>query len=297
MNRPLVALSHLDELWFQAGGTRCNYTCKHCFIHCSPHNTSFGFLSLAAVEKALEESVALGVKEYYFTGGEPFLNPDLVPMLVAALKLGPASVLTNASVLRDAWLETLRAAEEAGPYSLEFRVSLDGFTAETNDPLRGTGTFDRTLRGCLKLVRFGFLPIVTAVRTWPLEDEDSIVAGFVARLKAGGYARPRLKIVPRLALGAEADRTGGYLPDERVTADLLADIPPETLLCDHARVVSDRGVHVCPILLELPAARLGGTLAESLGPFAIEHGACWTCYRYGAICSNPSRGTALPGGT
>ena len=43
---PLVELGHLDELWFQVGGTVCNLDCRHCFISCSPHNHSFGFLDL-----------------------------------------------------------------------------------------------------------------------------------------------------------------------------------------------------------------------------------------------------------
>jgi len=71
---PSIALSHLDDLWFQVAGTLCNLTCRHCFISCSPHNHSFGFLSLDTVRRVLDESVELGVKEYYFTGGEPFLN-------------------------------------------------------------------------------------------------------------------------------------------------------------------------------------------------------------------------------
>ena len=60
--------------------TLCNLTCQHCFISCSPKNDSFGFLRLEEVKSRLEESVALGVKEYYFTGGEPFLNRDMVPI-------------------------------------------------------------------------------------------------------------------------------------------------------------------------------------------------------------------------
>src|SRR3954470_17218009 len=124
---PPVALGHLGEVWFQVTGTVCNLRCTHCFISCSPHNHTFGFLDLGTVRRVLDESVALGVKEYYFTGGEPFLHPDLVPMLELTLRYGPASVLTNGTVLQDAWLERLRRAEEASPYSLEFRVSLDGF--------------------------------------------------------------------------------------------------------------------------------------------------------------------------
>src|SRR2546421_7452392 len=90
---PSVPLAHLDDLWFQVGGTLCNLACSHCFISCSPHNHHFGPLTLPAVRKALEESVPLGVKEYYFTGGEPFLQRDMPAILEWTLQYGPATVL------------------------------------------------------------------------------------------------------------------------------------------------------------------------------------------------------------
>src|SRR6266404_3032004 len=147
MNLPVISLAHLDDLWFQVAGTLCNLECTHCFISCSPHNHRFGFLRLETVQQALEESVPLGVKEYYFTGGEPFLNRDMPAILELTLQYGPATVLTNGTVLKDDWLRRLRAAEERSLYSLEFRVSIDGFTAEQNDPVRGAGTFERILHG------------------------------------------------------------------------------------------------------------------------------------------------------
>jgi sulfatase maturation enzyme AslB (radical SAM superfamily) len=290
---PLVELGHLDHLWFQVAGTLCNLTCRHCFISCSPHNHAFGFLSLEDVRRRLEESVALGVSEYYFTGGEPFLNRELVSMLVETLCYGPATVLTNATVLKPQWLEVLSAAEAESLYSLEFRVSIDGFSPEMNDPIRGEGMFARALHGVGLLVEHGFLPIITVARTWPDEQETVAIGGFVEMLKTAGYARPRLKVLPTLRIGAEATRTGGYEPTERVTAEMMLDYDQSQLICQHSRVVTDRGVWVCPILLDAPDARLGDTLGESHRPFALTHGSCITCYQHGAICSNPSAGLAV----
>jgi molybdenum cofactor biosynthesis enzyme MoaA len=288
---PTIKLAHLDHLWFQVAGTLCNLTCHHCFISCSPKNDSFGFLPLADVQRRLAESVPLGVKEYYFTGGEPFLNPDMTAILVETLRYGPATVLTNGTVLKDEWLETLSDAEQASPYSLELRVSIDGFSPETNDPIRGEGTFARALRGVIKLVDYGFLPIITAARTWPIETENAVVANFERMLKDGGYTRPRIKVLPTLQLGAEVERSCGYRESERVTDEMMAEFDESQLVCEHSRVVTDRGVHVCPILIESPDSVLGQTLAESVKPFELRHGACFTCYQYGAICSNPSSGT------
>jgi MoaA/NifB/PqqE/SkfB family radical SAM enzyme len=193
MQLPIVQLNHLDDLWFQVAGTLCNLTCKHCFISCSPHNHNFGFLDLATVERYLQESVALGVKEYYFTGGEPFLNRDMVAILERTLDFGPATVLTNGTVLKREWLERLRAAEGKSLYSLEFRVSMDGFTADENDAVRGDGTFERILAGVRLLLEYDFMPILTVTRTRDEQEDGQLFDGFVRLLKANGYARPRIK--------------------------------------------------------------------------------------------------------
>jgi sulfatase maturation enzyme AslB (radical SAM superfamily) len=289
---PAIPLSHLDHLWFQVSGTVCNLTCQHCFIGCSPKNRSFGFLSLADVKHRLDESVPLGVKEYYFTGGEPFLNPEMVAILCETLRYGPATVLTNGTVFKNEWLEALRDAESNSLYSLEFRVSIDGVSPETNDPIRGAGTFDRAMRGVMQLVEHDFLPIITATRTWSDEKETQVVGSFERMLKEAGYSRPRLKILPTLQLGAEEQRTCGYRETERVTAQMMDGYDTSQLVCEHSRIVTNRGVHVCPILIEAADSLLGRSLAEAVTPFRLKHGACLTCYQHGAICSNASSGSA-----
>jgi len=154
----------------------------------------------------LDESVKIGVREYYFTGGEPFLNRDMVSILELTLTYGSATVLTNGTVFQEEWLERLSRAEADSPYSLEFRVSIDGFTAEDNDPIRGPGTFERAMKGVRQLVDHGFLPIITVTRTRDDQDETALFYGFERMLRDQGYSRPRIKILPTLRIGAEADR-------------------------------------------------------------------------------------------
>lgn len=283
----------LDALWFQVTGTICNIRCAHCFISCGPTNRSFGYLSLEDVERRLEESVALGVREYYFTGGEPFLHPDIVEILTRALELGPATVLTNGMLLKPRHVEPLARAAAASRYSLEFRVSIDGFDAPTHDALRGGGSFEEALAGLGLLLAHGFLPIVTAVRTWEPRDEPRVYRAFLAMLRERGYPHPRIKLIPALRIGAEAERSGGYAPAERVTGRMVDGFDPHLLLCSSARAVTDRGVWVCPILLDAPEANLGDDLARAAAtPFPLDHSACTTCWMHGAICANP--GTTVP---
>jgi hypothetical protein len=117
-----------------------------------------------------------------------------------------------------------------------------------------------------------------------------MVEGFCRLLRDQGYDKPRIKVLPTLRLGAEIKRQRGYQPEERVTTEMMQDYDASRLLCNHSRIVTDRGVFVCPILLESPAARLGDTLEQSLVPYSLRHNACYTCYQYGALCANPSGG-------
>lgn len=290
---PVLAAGHLDALWFQVAGTLCNLRCAHCFLSCAPDNQAFEFLSLEAVQKRLDASVPLGVREYYFTGGEPFLHPRIVDILSLALSYGPATVLTNGTLLRTRHVEPLAAAAAASPWSLEFRLSLDGFDADSNDALRGSGSFDRAMDGFELLLRYGFLPIVTVVRTWEPDADPAVYERFVRELAARGCARPRIKTMPALRIGGEAARAGGYREYERVTNAMLEEYDLDQLVCAHSRVVTERGIWVCPILLDAPDGNLGDDLeGAAAAPYALAHGACHTCWMHGAICANP--GVAAP---
>jgi AdoMet-dependent heme synthase len=284
---PAVPLESLDQLWFQVAGTVCNLRCTHCFISCAPDNHSFWFMTREQVRAALDESVELGVKEYYFTGGEPFMNRDMEGILADALALGPATVLTNATLMPPPRAEALARLAEDSIYTLELRVSLDGITREMNDAIRGEGAFDRCMEGMEALVAAGFLPIVTCMRSWPEHRTEEYLGGFRELLAGVGYHRPRIKILPPLLMGEEAKRTRGYDETERVTREMMDDFDTGDLLCSRARLVTARGVYVCPILLETPSARLGGTVREAArAPARLSEPACSTCYLSGSICSN-----------
>ena len=292
---PAVPLTSLDQLWFQVAGTVCNLRCTHCFISCSPDNHSFWFMTREQVRAALEESAGMGVKEYYFTGGEPFMNNEMVGILDDALQYGPATVLTNATLLPPRTVEELRRISEGRCHPLELRVSIDGPTAEINDAIRGEGSFERAMTGVGALVAAGFRPIITTMQSWPCEEMACMLQRFRDGLGAVGYADPRLKVLPPLLIGEEAERNRGYRPDERITHEMMHGYDLDQLLCTSARLVTADGVYACPILLDYPSARLADTLTEAVGMSAsLCESACYTCYVNGAICSNATTGTGEP---
>jgi hypothetical protein len=239
--------------------------------------------------QALEESVELGVKEYYFTGGEPFMNRDMVEILSDTLEFGPATVLTNATLLTPKRTDRLAICAGRSPYSLEFRVSIDGANEDTNDAIRGTGTFGRAMAGVNRLVAAGFLPIITAMQSWPDEDHERVLADFRNVLASFGYERARIKVIPPLRIGAEVARSRGYAQHERITHDMLCGYDLDQLLCTRARLVTARGVYACPILLDYESTHLADTLVDAVREeVPLQEQACYTCYMSGAICANLS---------
>lgn len=287
---PRMPLQHLDDLWFQVTGTLCNLECNHCFNNSGPNNRTFDMMDPNSIKKYLEQSRDYAVKQYYFTGGEPFLHPDMNDILAEALELGPSTVLTNATAFNEKTLDELAELFHTSRYSLEIRVSIDGFTPETNDPIRGEGTFDRAMEGVKNLVERGLLPIITATRTWDINDDPEVLEGFRQTLQDIGYNHPRIKLLPSLKIGREQERNEGYHPTEKVTHSMMKDLENDHFICSNSRLITDRGIWACPILVLHKEAKVGDTLEQAMNPVSLGFDACYTCYQFGQLCSNMPTG-------
>lgn len=282
---PSQPLAHLDTVWIQVAGTQCNLSCTHCFVSCGPGDTRHALMSRAAVALTVSEALALGAREFYFTGGEPFLHPEMAAILEDTLALAPCTVLTNGTLFTPALLETLARLGRASRYSLEIRVSLDGAEPRAHDAFRGEGSFARAIAGLRALQAAGLLPIVTATHG-SSEDALAVRERFDVALRQHGLARPRLKLLPMFQLGRETGRTRPYGEAETLRDLSAAEFDPARLQCGSCRAVTSHGVFVCPLLVDEPGARMAGSLAEALGPFKLSHGACFTCHVTGMTCAN-----------
>lgn len=279
---PILPLRSLDTLWLQVAGTLCNLACRHCFISCGPRNERHALMSVEAVQSAVLESTRVGVREFYFTGGEPFVHPQIFDLIEFTIAHGPLSILTNGVLIDQNSAARLRTIFDAAPYSLDLRISLDGTTAATNDPLRGRGTFEQILSAIRELAAVGIDPVLTVTEV----DEaiaDDTHPRFVALLRSLGVRRPRVKILRPFRIGREARRQRAYRADERVEpADLLDG--GDHLQCSSCRMVTANGWWPCPILVEDADARMGDTLQAALRPAALRSQACYTCHVEGISC-------------
>ena len=279
---PTLAFPYLETLWLQVTGTLCNLTCKHCFITCGPNNRSHPVMTSEQVIEAVEEAMGAGVREFYFTGGEPFLHPEIEQLIAFVLERGPLSILTNGLLIDEARANRLAKLAAASPYSLDLRISLDGYTAEQNDPVRGRGTFDQIIAAVTRCAAAGIYPILTVTEVVP--STEATLPAFQALLTRAGIPRPRLKFLPPVRLGRETFRDRGYHREETlVEGDLLAD-EVFSLACGTGRMMTAKGLYPCPILIEEKEARMGDRLSEGLHPIQLRHQACYSCHAEGLRC-------------
>ena len=210
------------------------------------------------------------------------MNREMIPILAATLKQGPATVLTNGMLLRKSICRELRELIDASEYSLDLRVSLDGFDRESHDAIRGAGVWERVMIGLRNLAEVEINPVITVTEAADGIRSDEGRARFLDLIRSFGFTKPRLKVLPLFRIGAEEKRTRAYADWERI--DIMNESDAEVLQCSSCRMVTSKGVYVCPILIETPEARMGSTLAETLRPFPLRYGACHTCWVEGVSC-------------
>jgi hypothetical protein len=279
--RAQVALRSLDTLWFNTG-TLCNLTCRNCYIESSPRNDRLAYLTRDEVREYLDEIARdrLPTKLIGFTGGEPFMNPDIIAMLNDVLSRGlDALVLTNA-------MQPMRHTHGA---RLRIRVSLDHHAPEVHEAERGSRSWAPTIDGLTWLARNGFA-IDVAGRRFSGEPEQELRAGF-ARLFAEldlpiDAADPvRLMLFPEM----EARRD---VPEITTACWSILHKSPDNVMCASARMVVKRKdavtptVLACTLLAYDPQFQLGRTLAEAARPVSLNHPYCASfCVLGGAACS------------
>src|SRR5947199_1299835 len=180
--RAQVALRSLDTLWFNTG-TLCNLTCQHCYIESSPENDRLVYLSAAEIGEYLDEIERLGLCTGLigFTGGEPFMNPELPAMLDLALARGfRALVLTNAMKPMHKVKRALLGLRDRYGDRLTIRVSIDHYGRQVHEAERGRRSWAPTVDGLKWLAANGFA-VAVASRRLSGEPEAALRCGF-ARL-------------------------------------------------------------------------------------------------------------------
>lgn len=289
--RARVALDRLRTLWLNTG-TLCNLTCANCYIESSPRNDRLAYLTAAEVRSFLAEieALGLGTEEIGITGGEPFMNPELVEIVRDCLSRGlRVLLLTNAMKPMTKQAAAFAALQPLAGARLVVRVSLDHYGPAVHEAERGPRSWAPAIAGLQWLVAQGFR-VDVAGRFLSGESEAQLRAGF-ARL-FGELALPLDAQDPaQLVLFPEMD-AGAEVPEITEACWGILGKQPDSVMCASSRMVVKRkgaarpSVVACTLLPYDPGFDLGESLAEALGAVPLNHPHCARfCVLGGASCS------------
>ncbi|WP_375201406.1 radical SAM protein [Hyphococcus sp.] len=281
----------LDTLWVNTG-TLCNVECTHCYIESSPSNDRLVYLTAADLTPLLEEARSMGAAEIGFTGGEPFMNPDMIPMTEAALSRGfETLILTNAMrpMMRPRICEGLTDLRKKFGDRLGLRISLDHYSVEGHDAERGRGAFDAGMAGVKWLHDNGFA-ITIAGRSLTGESEQDLRTGF-ARLFATSSLTLDAHDPAQLVIFPEMDPVRDVPEITNACWSILGKNPADVMCASSRMLVKRKGadkpvVLSCTLLPYDARFELGESLAKASTPVKLNHPFCAQfCVLGGASCS------------
>jgi uncharacterized Fe-S cluster-containing radical SAM superfamily protein len=289
--RAHVAPTTLDTLWFNTG-TLCNLTCAGCYIESSPRNDRLAYLTRADVARFLVEAGSLEQRPSTigFTGGEPFMNSEIVGMLDDALSAGyQVLVLTNAMRPMQKLAEPLAALLATHGPRLVLRVSVDHPSRALHEEERGRRSWLPMLNGLRWLSEAGFTVHVAGRTRWG-EPEADLRDGYAALFAENGIAVDAHDPA-QLILFPEMDDKAD-VPEITEACWGILGVHPEAMMCASSRMVVRRKGSAAPVVLACTLIaydsrfELGADLRSALVPVPLNHPHCARfCVLGGGSCS------------
>lgn len=286
--RAFIEAKKINTLWFNTG-TLCNIECKNCYIESSPKNDRLVYLTFDEVKLFIDEAIDnnLKTKEIGFTGGEPFMNKDILKMVDYALeKKFKVLILSNAmKPMLNKKEELLKLRHP----NLTIRVSIDHYNKTKHEEVRGKGTYEVMMKGLNWLSKNNFNFALATRLLWD-ESENNLRQNFqefinTYQLNLDAYSKEQLVTF------AEMDEK---IDTPEITTDCwgILNKDPNDIMCSWSRmVVKKKGskkpsVIACTLLPYDEEFDLGESLTNSLQKIYLNHKHCSKfCVLGGSSCS------------
>lgn len=217
----------------------CNCSCVHCWIIPRPSSRVKRLpvaLSPSVFVAAITEAKPLGLTSIKWTGGEPTIHPDFPKLLGLQRDWGLRGRLETNGMEVTASLARLFVDCRIEHVA----VSIDGYTSETHDRIRGLrGAHQRALTGLRNLVDVGFRPqVIMSLMKSNIQELD----GLLHLVRRAGAGSVKLNIIQPTVRGLEVHANGEALSVQEILEleqTLNREIQPSYPL---------------PILLDVPMA-------------------------------------------
>ena len=287
-DRAFVEAEKIKTLWFNTG-TLCNIECKNCYIESSPKNDRLVYLTFEEVKSFIDEALDknLGTNEIGFTGGEPFMNKDIMKMIDYSLRKGlKVLVLSNAM---KPMLNRTKELIKLNHSNLTIRVSIDHYEKEKHEEIRGKNTYDVMMQG-LKWLNENNFNYTLATRLLWNEKEEDLRKNFGTFIKNNNLKLDTYS-PKELVTFAEMDEKIDT-PEITTSCWDILNKDPNDVMCSWSRMVvrkknsKNPSVIACTLLPYADEFDLGETLTNSLQKIYLNHKHCSKfCVLGGSSCS------------
>ena len=287
-DRAFVEAEKIKTLWFNTG-TLCNIECKNCYIESSPKNDRLVYLTFDEVKNFIDEAIEknLGTQEIGFTGGEPFMNKDIIKMIEYSLSKGLKTlVLSNAM---KPMLNRVEEIKKVNHKNLTIRVSIDHYEKSKHEEIRGKNTYDIMMKG-LKWLDENDFNYALATRLLWNETEEELRKNFGIFVK-NNHLKLNTNSKQELVTFAEMDESVDT-PEITTSCWEILKKDPKDIMCSSSRMIVRKkdlkkpSVIACTLLPYDEEFDLGQTLTNSLQKIYLNHKHCSKfCVLGGSSCS------------
>lgn len=262
---PSIQLTELNNLFIELTAKNCNQRCKHCYIDFPVSKNIKDFIPIEKIKNALEDTSNENIQCIYLTGAEPMTHPEFNSILRLCLKLSNVCICTNATFINEKKARFLKKVEDESKNEIIFKLSIDHYNEIKNDNIRGRGAYRQTINAIKNLIKYGFNPIFNIINYYN-EDEALLVDEFSKICTKIGFETTRFNF-----------QINKYYDKYNLPSAEFELKNSENLDCQNGRILTSRGVYVCPFLANDHRGWSGSDFTDFSKKIYLETNFCLTC--------------------
>ncbi len=261
---PVVELVELNNLFIELTAKNCNQRCKHCYIDFPISKNIKDFISIDKIKSALSDTINSRIQIIYLTGAEPMTHPEFNAILRLCLKRASVCICTNSTFINEKKARFLKKVEEESSNEIIFKLSIDHYNEVKNDDIRTRGAYRQTVNAIKSLIKYNFNPILNIVNYYN-EDEEVLIDEFSKLCKKIGFETTDFNF-----------QINKYHNKYKPASENF-ELNDGDFDCKTGRILTDRGVYVCPFLANDHRGRMGNDFKDFSQKMHMETNFCSAC--------------------
>ncbi len=260
---PKSELSNLNNLFIELTAKNCNQHCKHCYIDFPTSRTVKDFINIDKIKQALQDTINENIYCIYLTGAEPMLHPDFNAILRLCLTVTNVCICTNGSFLNEKKIRFLKKVEDESENEIIFMLPINHYNEIKNDEVRSRGSYRQILHASKILSKYNFNPIFNITNFYK-ESKKTLLTNFKT-------------IFDNIDVHVEDcnflinEYYDKYSKEDSVVENF------EKLDCQTGRILTEKGIYVCPFLANDHRGRMGADFKDYSKKMCLETPYCSTC--------------------